>query len=55
MKKIVAEQKKSENDSSFLFYELFDKYKTSMINDSAEPDELDEAKDQKYKPIGIYF
>ena len=55
LKKIVAEQKKSENDSSFLFYELFDKYKTSMINDSAEPDELDEAKDQKYKPIGIYF
>lgn len=55
LEKIVVEQKKSENDSSFLFFDLFNDYKDSLLDKTLKSNDLDEAKDIKYKPIGIYF
>lgn len=55
LEKIVIEQKISDNYSSFLFFELFDQYTASIQESLVEADELDEAKDIKYKTIGIFF
>ena len=55
LEKIVAEQKKSENDSSFLFFDLFKEYKACLLEKNVEAENLDEGKDIKYKPIGIYY
>lgn len=55
IKKIVVEQEKSGNDSFFLFFDLFNQYKDSLLNKIVESEDLNGAKDIKYKPIGIYF
>jgi hypothetical protein len=55
LEKIVDEQKKSENDFSFLFFDLFKEYKACLLEKNVEAKNLDEGKDIKYKPIGIYY